>query len=107
MRYFVEAGRIKPLARFIIINKKLPPRSKRRGLTSFQISGSTFFSFGLGRAAVRSAAVARPVPREGRSADFIPGVPKLEWPKEDIFLEVYACSRLEDGWKAVDTRGDS
>src|SRR3978361_1167707 len=84
MRYFVEAGRIKPLARFTIINRKLPPSRRRRGLTSFHISGRTFFSFGLGRAAVRSAVVARPVPRDGRSADFIPGAPKLEWPKDDI-----------------------
>jgi len=88
----VEAGKIKPLARFIIINKKLATRSVRRGLMSLQISGRTFFRFGLGRDAVRSAAIARPVPREGRSAAFIPGVPKLEWPKEDMFSEVYAWS---------------
>src|SRR5216683_1654229 len=94
MRYFVEAGRTKPLARLIIINRKLPPRSRRRGLTSFHTSGRTFFSLGLGRAAVRSAAVARPVPREGRSADFIPGEPKLEWPKEDILVEVYPFGRF-------------
>src|ERR1700685_3374566 len=87
MRYFVEAGRIKPLARFTTINRKLPPRRRRRGLTNFQTSGRTFFSLGLGRAAVRSAVVARPVPREGRSADFMPGVPKLEWPKEDIVVQ--------------------
>src|SRR5713101_2213938 len=87
MRYFVEAGRIKPLARLMIISRKLPPRSRRRGLTSFHTSGRTFFSLGLGRAAVRSAAVARPVPREGRSADFIPP-PKLDGPyEEDILLE--------------------
>src|SRR5882757_189153 len=92
MRYFVEAGKIKPLARLIIINRKLPPRSRRRGFMSFQTSGRTFFSLGLGRAAVRSAVVARPVPREGRSADFIPGAPKLEEPKEeDISPAVYAC----------------
>src|SRR6266702_6983937 len=94
MRYFVEAGRIKPLARLIIIKRKLPPRSRRRGLTSFQTSGRTFYSLGLGRAAVRSATVARPVPREGRSADFIPGEPKLEWPKEDILVEVYPFGRF-------------
>ena len=88
----MEAGKIKPLARFIIINKKLPAKSTRRGFMSCQISGRTFFRFGLGREAVRSAAMARPVPRDGRSAAFIPEVPKLEWPKEDMLSEVYACS---------------
>src|SRR5271168_5490147 len=68
----------------MIIRKKLPRISQRRGLTSFQTSGSTFFSGGLGRDAVRPAVVALPTPREGRSADFIPP-PNLDGPKlEDI-----------------------
>jgi len=53
---------------------------------SFHISGSTFLSFGFGRDALRSADVERDVPREGRSADFIPGAPKLEGPIEAILL---------------------
>src|SRR5882757_2570149 len=87
IRYLVDAGNTKPLARLTIIRRKLPPRSRRRGLTSFQISGSTFFSFGLGRLAVRSAAMARPVPREGRSADRMPVEPKeAERNGEAIYL---------------------
>src|SRR5487761_577957 len=82
MRYFVEAGRMRPLDRLMTIRRKLPPRRIRRGLINCQTSGSTFFSFGLGRAEIRSAAVARPAPREGRSADFIPP-PKLDGPKEE------------------------
>jgi hypothetical protein len=54
---------------------------------SFQTSGSIFFSFGLGRDAVRPAVVARPVPREGPSAARIP-VPKLADPMDaDIWLK--------------------
>src|SRR5579871_6827618 len=74
----------------MIINRKLPLRSRRRGLTSFQTSGRTFFSWGLGRDLVRSDAIARPVPREGRSAAFIPW-PKLDCPRGEAILAVYAC----------------
>src|SRR6185312_7862272 len=83
MRYFVEAGRTRPLDLLMIISRKLPPNKTRRGLMSSQTSGSTFFSFGLGRDALRSAAVARPTPRDGRSTDFMPP-PYLDGPKEDI-----------------------
>jgi hypothetical protein len=74
-----------------IIKRKLPASSQRRGLISFQTSGSTFFSLGFGREALRSADADRAVPREGRSADFIPGAPKLEGPIEGILVAVYAC----------------
>src|SRR5712692_1186558 len=69
----------------MMISRKLPRRSQRRGLTSFQTSGMTFFSFGLGRFAVRSAAAALPTLREGRSAAFIPP-PNLDGPKEEDIL---------------------
>jgi hypothetical protein len=75
----------------MIISRKLPPSSQRRGFISFHTSGSTFFNFGFGRDALKSADVDRAVPREGRSADFIPGAPKLEGPIEGILLAVYAC----------------
>src|SRR5580698_7954382 len=42
----------------------------------------TFFSFGFGRDLVRSAAVALPTPRDGRSTAFIPP-PNLDGPKEE------------------------
>src|SRR5258708_3974905 len=97
IKVLVEAGRTSPLARLTIISRKLPPSRRRRGLTSFQISGRTFLSLGLGRLAVRSAEVARPVPREGRSADFMPP-PKLDGPyEEDILLEVYARAGFVTG----------
>lgn len=47
-------------------------------------------SLGLGREAVSSAVVARPMLREGRSAAFMAGAPKLEEPMEGIFFPVYA-----------------
>lgn len=84
----MEAGRTRPLARLTIMRPKLPASSPRRGLTSFQISGRTFLSLGLGREAVSVAAVARPAPREGRSVEGIFGAPILEWPKEDIAFRV-------------------
>src|SRR5947208_14260031 len=85
MRKREETGRAKLQTRLTMISRKLPRRSQRRGRTSFQTSGMTFFNFGLGRFAVRSAAVALPTPREGRSAAFIPP-PNLDGPKEeDIF----------------------
>src|ERR1700691_2574512 len=88
IRGFVEAGRIRPLARLMIISTKLPPSSIRRGLTSAQTSGNTFLSFGLGRDAVKSAAVAFPVQRGVRSALDIPLPPKPELRKEeDIALD--------------------
>src|ERR1700736_1380669 len=72
------------------ISRKLPPRSTRRGLISAHTSGSTFLSVGLGRLAVSSAVVARPVPREGRSTAFMPPW-NCDGPKEeDMLLEVYA-----------------
>src|SRR5947209_2462515 len=72
----------------MMMRKKLPRRSQRRGLTSFQTSGITFFSFGLGRFAERSAEVALPILREGRSAAFMPP-PNLDGPKEeDISLPI-------------------
>jgi hypothetical protein len=86
IRYRVDAGRIRPLARFTIINKKLALNNKRRGLISFQISGRIFLSFGFGREALSSADVALPVFREGLSAAFIPGAPKLEGPIECILV---------------------
>jgi hypothetical protein len=78
----------------MIISRKLPASSHRRGFINFHISGRTFLSFGFGREALRSADVARAVPREGRSADFIPGAPKLEGPIEGILSAVYACRGL-------------
>ncbi len=55
------------------------------GRMSFQTSGRTFLSLGLGREAVRSAVWARPVLREGRSAALMLwDPPKFEEPKEDI-----------------------
>ena len=51
MRYFVEAGRTRPQTRLTIISRKLPASSGRQGLMSFQTSGRTFLSFGLGRLA--------------------------------------------------------
>lgn len=91
---------MRPLARLTIMSKKLPASSQRRGRTSFQTSGRTFLRGGLGREEVRSAVVALPVPRMGRSADFIP-VPKLDAPKEgDIVVEpVYA-----GGWGSTVSR---
>src|SRR3979409_1306612 len=72
----------------MMMGRKLPRRSQRRGLTSFQTSGMTFFSFGLGRFAVRSAAVDLPTLREGRSAAFMPP-PNLDGPKEeDISISI-------------------
>jgi hypothetical protein len=51
----------------------------------------TFFSFGLGRFAERSAEVALPTLREGRSAAFMPP-PNLDGPKEEdiVFYQYYA-----------------
>jgi len=57
----------------------------RLGLTSFQTSGSTFLSFGLGRLAVRSAVSARPVPRLGRSPEGIPP-PMPDDPNDEAIL---------------------
>ena len=51
--------------------------------------------FGFGREAVSSAEVALPTFREGRSAAFIPGAPKLEGLIAGILFEVYACLGLE------------
>src|ERR1700751_4130494 len=82
MRYREETGRAKLQMRLMMMRKKLPRRSQRRGLTSFHTSGITFFSFGLGRFAVRSAVAALPTLREGRSAAFIPP-PNLDGPKEE------------------------
>src|ERR1700736_2179853 len=88
MRKREETGRARLLSRLTMISRKLPRRSQRRGLTSFHTSGRTFFSFGLGRFAVRSAVVALPRPREGRSADFMPP-PNLDGPKEeDISISI-------------------
>src|SRR5882757_9642603 len=92
-----------------MMSRKLPRRSQRRGLTSFHTSGMTFFSFGLGRFAVRSAAVALPTLREGRSAAFMPP-PNLDGPKEeDICLcQFYAEGRAVPctGWELVVMRRD-
>src|SRR5271168_2888047 len=88
IRGLVEAGRIRPLARLMIISRKLPPSNMRRGLISAQTSGSTFLSLGLGREAVNSAAVALPVPRGVRSDLGMPLPPKPELRKEeDIALD--------------------
>ncbi len=85
IRNFVEAGRIKPLARLMTISRKLPPRSRRRGFIGFHISGSTRCRFGF-----CLAGSSERLPRDGRSAAFIPGAPKLEGPIEGILLAVYA-----------------
>src|ERR1700722_11900244 len=82
MRVLEETGRAKLQSRLMIISRKLPSRSQRRGLTSFQTSGMTFFNFGFGRDLLRSAVVDLPTPREGRSAAFIPP-PNLDGPKEE------------------------
>src|SRR5882757_4576087 len=82
MRYREETGRAKLQMRLMMMRKKLPRRSQRRGLTSFHTSGITFFSFGLGRFALRSAVADLPTLREGRSAAFIPP-PNLDGPKEE------------------------
>ena len=75
---------MRPLARLMIISKKLPASNILRGLTSFQTSGKTFFRLGLGRDAVRSAEDAFIVLREGRSAAFIEGAPNVEGPSAGI-----------------------
>src|SRR5215469_16270527 len=88
MRGLVDAGRIRPLKRLTIIRRKLPARSRRRGLMSFQISGMTFLRSGLGRPAV-SCALAAELAREGRSTAFIPP-PTRDGPKDDIVGLFYA-----------------
>ena len=88
---------MRPLARLMIISKKLPASNILRGLTSFQTSGKTFFRLGLGRDAVRSAEDAFIVLREGRSAAFIEGAPNVEGPSAGISssLRLGATGRVQ------------
>jgi hypothetical protein len=59
---------------------------------SFHISGSTRFSLGLGLAEVLPESLET---RDGRSAAFVPGAPKLEGPIEGIVRLVYLAGGPE------------
>ena len=100
IRIFDEAGSTRPLARLMIMSRKLLLSSTRRGFTSFQISGHTFFRLGLGREAVSAEVVALPTPREGRSPDGIPPL-KLDALNEEDMKTFLVLPKLQPYEPAV------